>query len=125
VQQESGIGNEFVKDLCNAMAATDIPWYKLQVPKFRPFFEKYCKRQVPDETTLLKDYLHACYQETIVNIRKESYLLAAVDETTDALGRFVAKLIVGRPRSPLQIISDFCQSAGTHESFNSCTWTEM
>jgi hypothetical protein len=35
MQQESGIRNEFFKDLCDAMVAADIPWYKLQVPKFR------------------------------------------------------------------------------------------
>jgi hypothetical protein len=44
-------------DLCNAMVAADIPWYKLQVPKFWSFFEKYYKRQVPDKSTLCKNYL--------------------------------------------------------------------
>jgi hypothetical protein len=78
------------------MVAAYIPWYKLQVPKFRSFFEKHCKRQDPDESKLRKKYLDACYQETIVNIREEigdSYIWVAVDETTDALGRFVANLI--------------------------------
>jgi hypothetical protein len=68
MQQESGIRNEFFKDLCNAMVAADIPWYKLQVPKFRSLFKKYCKRQVPDESALCKNYLDVCYQEMIVNI---------------------------------------------------------
>jgi hypothetical protein len=44
MQQESRIRNEFFKDLCNAMVASDIPWYKLQVPNCLSFFEKYCKR---------------------------------------------------------------------------------
>jgi hypothetical protein len=35
MQQESGIRNEFFKDLCDAMVAADIPWYKLQVLEFR------------------------------------------------------------------------------------------
>jgi hypothetical protein len=60
----------FFKDLYNAKVAADIPWYKLQVLKFRSFFEMHYKRQVPDESTLRKNYLHACYQETIVNIRE-------------------------------------------------------
>jgi hypothetical protein len=60
----------FFKDLCNAKVAADIPWYKLQVLKFRSFFEKHCKRQVPDESALRKNYLHACYQEMIVNIQE-------------------------------------------------------
>jgi hypothetical protein len=99
MQQESGIRNEFFKDLCHAVVAADTPWYKFQVPKFLSFFEKYCKKQVPDESTLRKNYLHACYQETIVNIREEigeSYIWVAVDETTDVLGRFVANLILGK-----------------------------
>jgi hypothetical protein len=57
MKQESGIRNEFFKDLCNAVVAADIPWYKLQVPKFCSFFEKYCKRPVPDNSTLCKNYL--------------------------------------------------------------------
>jgi hypothetical protein len=68
MQQESGIRNEFFKDLCNAVVAADILWYKLQVPKFRSFFEKYCKRVVPEESTLRKNYLDVSYEETIVNI---------------------------------------------------------
>jgi hypothetical protein len=39
MQQDSGIRNEFFKDLCNAVMAADIRWYKLEVPKFRSFFE--------------------------------------------------------------------------------------
>jgi hypothetical protein len=69
------------------MVAADIPSYKLQVSNFRLFFEKYCKRQVSDETTLRKNYPDARYQETFVNTREEigdSYKWGAVDETTDA-----------------------------------------
>jgi hypothetical protein len=87
------------------MVAADTPWQKFQVPKFRSFFEKYCKSQVPDESTLRKNYLDACYQETIINIREEigdSYIWVAVEETIDAFGRFVANLIVGKldPEAP-------------------------
>jgi hypothetical protein len=35
MQQESRIRNEFFKDLCDAVVAADIPWYKLPSPKFR------------------------------------------------------------------------------------------
>jgi hypothetical protein len=40
MQQESGLRNEFCKDLCDSMVAAETPWYKPQVPKFRSFFEK-------------------------------------------------------------------------------------
>jgi hypothetical protein len=72
MQQESGIRNEFFKDLCSAMVAADIPWYKIQVPNFRSFLEKYCKRHVPDESTFHNNYLNACYQ--LVNPKVHSVL---------------------------------------------------
>jgi hypothetical protein len=65
MQQESGLRNEFFKYLCDAVVAADILWYKLKLPKFHSFFEEYCKRQVPDETTLHKNYMDVCYQETL------------------------------------------------------------
>jgi hypothetical protein len=94
------------------MLAADIPWYKIQVAKFRLFLEKYCKIKVPDESTLRKNDLDACYQETIFNIREEigdSYIWVAVDETTDVLGCFVAKLIVGKlhPEAPCRLFQIF------------------
>jgi hypothetical protein len=67
MQQETGIRNEFFKDLCSVMVAADILWYKLQVPKFRSFLEKYHKRQIPDKSTLCKNNLYACYQSVNQN----------------------------------------------------------
>jgi hypothetical protein len=93
----------------------------------------YLKKQVPDEFILRKNYLHACYQETIVNIRQEigdSYIWVAVDETADVLGRFLVNLIAGKldPEGPYKSLLIFFQSAETHKSINSCTiyerWTE-
>jgi hypothetical protein len=68
MQIESGSRNEFFKDLYSAVVAADIPWYKLQVPKFRSLFEKHFNKQVPDKSTPCKNYLDPCYQETIVNM---------------------------------------------------------
>jgi hypothetical protein len=41
MQQESTrrIRNEFFKDLCDAVVAADIPWYKLQVQSFVIFLK--------------------------------------------------------------------------------------
>jgi hypothetical protein len=82
------------------------------MPKSHSFFEKYCKGQVQDESALRKNYLDARYQETIVNIREErgdSYIWVAVDGTTDALGRFVANLIIGKldPEAPCRSFLTF------------------
>jgi hypothetical protein len=67
MQQESGIRNEFFKDLCSAMVAANIPWYKLQM--FRSFLKKYSKRQVPDKSTFCKNYLGACYQSVNTKVQ--------------------------------------------------------
>lgn len=58
MQQSSNVRSEFFHDMCNAMVAANIPWYKLQVPKYRAFLEKYCGRQIPNDSTLRKK-LHA------------------------------------------------------------------
>ena len=60
--------SEFYKELCEAMVAANIPWNKLQVPKYRAFPEKYCGRQVPDESTLRKGYIHSCYDHALLSI---------------------------------------------------------
>lgn len=81
------------------MIAANIPWNKVQVPKYRAFLEKYCGRRIPDESTLRKCYLEVCYREAIDTIRAEigsSYIWISVDETTDVLGRYVANLIIGK-----------------------------
>lgn len=60
-------GNDsFSMDLCNALIlAANIPWAKLDCPEFKSFLEKYCKKVVPNRTTLSKNYLPKCYDDTI------------------------------------------------------------
>ncbi|PSN38272.1 hypothetical protein C0J52_16895 [Blattella germanica] len=91
--------NVFFKDMCRAMIAENIPWNKLQVPEYRSFLEKYCNTIIPDESTLRKNYLEECYQDTLSSIRSDiqnSYIWIAVDETTDTMGRYIANLVVGK-----------------------------
>jgi hypothetical protein len=51
------------------MVFANIPWFKLQMPKFWSFLEKYCKQHIPDQSTLWKHYLPICYEDTLENIR--------------------------------------------------------
>lgn len=99
MQQSSSARNEFFYDMCTAMVAANIPWYKLQVPKYRAFLEKYCGRQIPNDSTLRKNYLHLCYEEALAYVRRHigsNYIWIAVDETTDVKGRYVANLVIGK-----------------------------
>jgi len=90
--------NYFNKDLCLALVAANIPWYKMQVPPFRTFLEKYTGKHIPDESALRKNYLEPCYYNTLTKIKNEigeNNIWIAVDETTDTNGRYVANLLVG------------------------------
>jgi hypothetical protein len=56
------------------MVAAGIPWAKLDCPQYRQFLEKYCGTNIPNRTTLTKNYLPKCYEnvgiiknEVIVN----------------------------------------------------------
>lgn len=90
--------NNFNEDLCLCLVAANIPWFKLQVPQFRDFLQKYTNQHVPDESLLRKSYLEPCYNKTIENIREkvgDSYIFLIVDETTDINGNYIANLLVG------------------------------
>lgn len=96
-QQPSSSNSEFFKDITLAMIAANVPWYKLQVPQFKSFLEKYCKRNIPDKSTLRKNYLNVCYTETLEQIRAafgNSYIWIAADKT--AYSRYIMNSIVGK-----------------------------
>ena len=81
------------------MSATNIPWNKVQVSEYHSFLKKYCNKSIPDESRLRKNFLNECYQDTLASIWngiQDSYIWIAIDETTDALGRYITNLIVGK-----------------------------
>lgn len=90
--------NSFNKDLCFAMLSSNIPLAKLKQSNFRNFLEKYMNRQIPEESTIRKNYVSTCYDETIASIRayvENKKIWVSIDETTDVEGRYVANVIVG------------------------------
>lgn len=94
----AGRKSQFSMDLCAAFIAADIPFWKLDNPQLRAFLEKYTHEHVPDESTLRKNYLPQCYEETLNMIRSEvdgKKIWVSIDETSDAPGRFVANVIIG------------------------------
>jgi hypothetical protein len=91
--------DSFNQDLCNAFVAANIPWNKLNSAPLKNFLTKYCNRNIPNESTLRKNYMLPCYNETISNIRKsigESDICIIVDETTDITGRYMANIVVSK-----------------------------
>ncbi|KAM7289043.1 hypothetical protein ISCGN_029180, partial [Ixodes scapularis] len=97
---KDGKKNAFYADLCEALVAANIPWANLvENPVFKNLLQKYSSHTLPSGSTLRKNYLRPMYEEILNKIRDElgdSCIWVSVDETTDATGRFVAHLVVGK-----------------------------
>ena len=60
--------------------------------------EKYTTHPIPTESTLRKNYLSSCYEDTINKIRKsvgKNKIWVSIDETSDVGGRFIENVVVG------------------------------
>ena len=87
------------KELCEAFLTASFSWMKLDVPKFRGFLESNIGISMPDRTTLEKKYLGKCYQDVIREIQDslgDKPMWVGVDETTDAMARYVANVLIRR-----------------------------
>lgn len=85
--------------LCEALAAANIPVATLHNPVLKSFLEEFCNKKVPDESTLRKNYLPQLYEKAIEEIRADiadHFIWLSVDETTDACGRYIATVLVGK-----------------------------
>ena len=56
---------QFSMDLAKALTSANIPWNKVNNPAFSKFLGKYQNegQNVPDESTLRKNYLPQCYEQ--------------------------------------------------------------
>jgi len=89
--------SEYFLDLTHTFLSCNIPLNKFVNRAFSKFLEKYTNKQMPDRSTLRKNYVSICYDETIQMIRSLFIKLwVPIDyETTDANGRYVANVIIG------------------------------
>jgi hypothetical protein len=79
------------------MVSSNIPLHKVEATSFIKFLEKYTNHPIPTESTLRKNYLASCYEDTINKIRNnvgKNKIWVSIDETSDVDGRFVANVIV-------------------------------
>ena len=67
-----GSAYEFSRDLCKMMVSSNIPLHKVEADSFRKFLEKYTTHSIPTESTLRKNYLASCYEDTINKIRNSA-----------------------------------------------------
>jgi hypothetical protein len=81
-----------------AFVFADILLFEINSPEVKNFLLKYTQTDRKDETTLRKNYLPKCYEETWNKIRvlcgKENIWMS-IDETTDESGRNVANVVNG------------------------------
>jgi len=78
------------------MVSSNIPLHKVEAASFRKFLEKYTTHSTPTESTLRKNYLASCYEDTINKIRNsvgKNKIWVSIDETSDVDGRFVANVV--------------------------------
>lgn len=88
----------FSYDLTNAFLSANIPLNKLENPILKGFLEKYTNKSIPDRSSIRKNYVSKCYNNTmnkIIQYVGDKKIWVFLDETTDAEGRFVANFIVG------------------------------
>jgi hypothetical protein len=89
----------FYTDLCRAFIRADIPIFKLKNPALKDFLEQYTGKTIPDESTIRKKYVNVIYEETLTSIRQniqDGPIWVSIDESTDADGRYVGNVIVGK-----------------------------
>ncbi|KAL4089735.1 hypothetical protein QTP88_024707 [Uroleucon formosanum] len=89
----------FNTDLCRMLIRADIPIFKLKNREFTDFLEKYTRQQIPDESTIRKNYVNIIYEETLQSIRQciqDGPIWVSIDESTDVEGGYFGNVIIGK-----------------------------
>jgi hypothetical protein len=79
------------------MVSSNSPLHKVEAASFLKFLEKYMTHPILTKSTLRKNYLASCYNDTINKIRKrvgKNKIWVSIGETTDVDGRFVTNVVV-------------------------------
>ena len=90
--------SDFHINFCEVLVSVNIPYSKLNNAKLKSFLELHFGRPIPDESTLRKNYLPKCYDDTISNIRGKVHgknIFVSIDKTTDVEHRYVANVVIG------------------------------
>lgn len=121
--------SQFFLDLCRAFLDSGIPFWKLENQSLRTFLQKYTKEEVPSESTIRKTYLNICFEETLLRIRSrvaEKKIWISIDETTDAMGRYMANVIIGTMEATQTDLSSvFLLTTEEMERANSSTVAQL
>jgi len=78
--------------------SANIPLKKINNVEFKSFLDKYTDEVIPDESTLRKNYLNDCFDETLTKIKstfQDKKIWISIDEITDVEGRYIGNVIIG------------------------------
>ena len=87
VGRKVGTPSDFFKELCDMLVYVNIPLKKINNPKLKNFLECHIGRSILDESTLRKNYIPVCYNETMARIRdnvRGKKIFVSIDESIDA-----------------------------------------
>ncbi|XP_055493525.1 uncharacterized protein LOC129698403 [Leucoraja erinacea] len=90
--------SEFPRYLCKAFIDAGIPLGKLENKSLRGFLEKYTEQPIPSESLLWKKYVDSNFDIVVQKIRDKvacNKIWISIDETIDAVGRYVANVVIG------------------------------
>jgi hypothetical protein len=93
------------------MVSSNIPLHKVEATSFRKFFEKYTTHPIATESTLRKDYLASCYEDTINKLRNsvgKNKIWVSIDEISDIDGRYIANVGTLKHEQPGEIFPLAC-----------------
>jgi hypothetical protein len=85
-------------DMCRAFIGANIPFHKVNNKIFRNFLTKYTGKEIPEESTLRKNYYLIVMKNQLKKIRNDitgKKIFVTIDEITDYEGRYVANVIIG------------------------------
>lgn len=88
---------EFDEDLLRAFTAANIPLFRLEIPAFRNFLEKYTKKNIKSESCYRKHMLQNVYKsqrQLQFDILRDKKICLLFDETTDACGRYILNILI-------------------------------
>jgi len=88
----------FERSLQGIVIYKNIPLNKINNKDFRLFIKKHTNKEIPDESTLRKNYVNDIYVETMNNIISNIVghkTWVSMDETTNVQGRYIANVIIG------------------------------
>jgi len=71
--QNTNKKSDFYSDAAQALLSANIPLYKVNHLKFKEVLKKYTSKNIPEESTLRKNYIDDIYEKTMTKIQSKVF----------------------------------------------------